>query len=163
MNSIVSSATPARPSAAATILAAGIASAALDLLFACVFYGIRNGITPLRIFQTIGSGWFGTESFQMGWTSGTVGILSHFGILIVAAALYFLAARRVPLLTRQALWCGLAYGAGIYVAMNYIVVPLSNAPHGKRALVPMLAELASHLFFVGCVIAYLVRRHFRAA
>ena len=161
MNSLASAVTVRPPSAVPTVLAAGVLSAALDLLFACVFYGIRNGVAPLRIFQTIGSGWFGTDSFQMGWTSGAIGIASHFGILIVAAALYFLAARRIPALTRQALWCGLAYGAVIYLVMNYVVVPLSNAPHGKRALVPTIAELCSHLFFVGLAISYLVRRHFR--
>ena len=162
MNSIASASLGRTSSALTTILAAGLTSAALDLLFACVFYGIRNGLAPLRIFQSIGSGWFGTASFQMGWTSGSIGFVSHFGILIVAAALFFFVARRLPLLTQQAFWSGIAYGAIIYLVMNYVVVPLSAAPHGKRALDAVIGELCSHLFLVGLPIAYIVRRHFRA-
>ena len=80
LNNIVSAA-PRKPSSAlCTILMAGTVSAALDLLFACVFYGIRNGITPLDVFHAIATGWFGPASHQMGWTSGIIGILSHFGI-----------------------------------------------------------------------------------
>ena len=164
MNSIVSpAAVPARRrSAIFTILAAGLVSAALDLLFACVFYGIRNSVSPLRIFQSIGTGWFGRASFEMGWTSGATGFFSHFAILIVAAGLFFAAARRLPILTRQAFWAGIAYGAAIYVVMNYVVVPLSAAPHGNRALDATIGELCSHLFLVGLPIAYIVRRYYRA-
>jgi uncharacterized membrane protein YagU involved in acid resistance len=162
VNSIVSPAAVNRPSATFTILAAGIVSAALDLLFACVFYGIRNGLSPLRIFQSIGSGWFGKASFEMGWTSAAAGFVSHFAILIVAAGLFFFAARRLPILTKQAFWAGIAYGAVIYVVMNYVVVPLSAAPHGKRALDATIGELGSHLFLVGLTISYIVRRYYRA-
>ena len=163
MNSIVSTVPGRTPSAISTVLTAGIVSAALDLLFACVFYGIRNGATPLNIFHAIASGWFGPASREMGWTSGAIGIASHFGILIVAAALFFFAARRLPLLTRQAFWSGIAYGAVIYVVMNYVVVPLSAAPHGKRALDAVIGELCSHLFLVGLPIAYIVRRYYYRA
>lgn len=161
MNSIVSPAPTGRLSPLSTILSAGIVSAALDLLFACVFYGIRNGLSPLRIFQSIGSGWFGRASFEMGWTSGAIGFVSHFAILIVAAALFFVAARRLPWLTRQPFWSGIAYGAVIYLVMNYAVVPLSAAPHGKRALDAVIGEACSHLFLVGLSISYIVRRYYR--
>jgi uncharacterized membrane protein YagU involved in acid resistance len=164
VNSIVSpAAVPAqRPSAVSTILAAGLVSAALDLLFACVFYGIRNSVSPLRIFQSIGSGWFGKTSFELGWTSGAIGFVSHFAILIVAAGMFFAAAKRLPILTKQAFWAGVVYGAVIYVVMNYVVVPLSAAPHGQRALDATIGELCSHLFLVGLPISYIVRRYYRA-
>jgi len=162
MNSIASTPTARAPSALGTILTAGIVSAAGDLLFACVFYGIRNGLTPLRIFQAIGTGWFGRDSFQMGWTSGTIGFFSHFGILIVAAAIYFYTARRLSLLVRQPLLSGIVYGAAVFVVMNYVVVPLSASPAGHRALDATLGELASHLLLVGLSTSYIVRRFYRS-
>lgn len=161
MSSIASPA-PRAPSPLATILAAGCIAAALDLLFAFTFYGIRNGISPQRILQTIGSGIFGRDSFTMGWESAAVGFVCHFAILIVAAAMYWYAAGRMRWMNRQALACGLAFGVAVYVVMNFVVVPLSAAPKFQRTLVPTIGELCSHLFFVGLPIAFLVRRYWQA-
>jgi uncharacterized membrane protein YagU involved in acid resistance len=162
VSSIVSPSSTRAPSPLATILTAGCVAAALDLLFAFVFYGIRNGIPPQRILQTIGSGLFGTDSFQMGWQSAAVGFVCHFTILIVAAALYFYAAGRMRWMNRQALICGLAFGVAVYVVMNFVVVPLSAAPKFQRSLVPFIGEMCSHLFFVGVPIAYLTRRYWNS-
>lgn len=162
MSSIAAPSSARTPSPFATILSAGCIAAALDLAFAFVFYGIRNGIAPQRILQTIGSGLFGPDSFQMGWQSAAVGFVCHFTILIVAAAMYFYAAGRMRWMNRQALACGLAFGVAVYVVMNFVVVPLSAAPKFQRSLVPAIGEMCSHLFFVGLPIAYLTRRYWRA-
>lgn len=153
---------PPPASAAATILSAGVVAAALDLIFACVFYGLR-GIAPQRILQTIGSGWLGMDSFKLGWLSAALGFVSHFAILIVAAAMFFVAAKRIPLLTRNPWLSGLAFGTAVYVVMNFIVVPLSAAPHFQRSIDSVLGELGSHLFLVGVPVALIVRRHLHLA
>ena len=152
-----------RAAALPTVLSAGALAAALDLLFAFTYYGVRNGIGPLRILQTIGSGVLGPAAFDGGAASAGLGLFCHFFILIVAAWLFFMAARHVPQLTRHAFASGIAYGVAIYLVMNFIVVPLSNAPHFKRSAINTIAELGSHLFFVGLAISWLVRRHFRGA
>jgi len=163
MNSVAIGMRAARPAAAVTtVLSAGVLAAALDLLFAFVYYGVRNGIGPVRILQTIGSGILGPASFDGGMASAALGFVCHFFILIVAAWWFFLASKRAPQLTRHPFLTGVAYGIAIYVVMNFIVVPLSNAPHFKRSVVNTIAELGSHLFLVGMAISYLVRRHFRA-
>lgn len=165
MNSAVYALRQVRPvSAATTVVSAGAIAAALDLLFAFTFYGMR-GTNPVRILQVIGSGWFGKASFSMGWTSAAAGFVSHFAILIFAAWLFFLAARHLPLLTRNAWLSGMAFGTVVYVVMNYVVVPLSAVPQsgGGRSIDSVLGELASHLFFVGVPIALLVRRYYRSA
>jgi len=162
VSSITAPSSVRAPSPLGTILIAGSIAAALDLLFAFVFYGIRNGIAPERILQTIGSGLFGKDSFAMGWESAAVGLVCHFAILIVAAALYFYAAGRMRWMNRQALICGLAFGVAVYVVMNFVVVPLSAAPKFQRSLVPAIGEMCSHLFFVGLPIAFLVRRYWQA-
>lgn len=161
MSSTLASPAVRQPTPLATILSAGCVAAALDLLFAFVFYGIRNGIAPQRILQTIGSGIFGMDSFTLGWESAAVGFVCHFTILIVAAAMYFYAAGRMRWMNRQALACGLAFGVAVYVVMNFVVVPLSAAPKFQRSLVPVIGEMCSHLFFVGLPIAYLTRRYWR--
>jgi hypothetical protein len=162
MNSAAYTLRMPRPvSAVATVFSAGIVGAALDLMFAFVYYGMK-GVSPQRILQTIGSGLLGTPSFNMGWTSAALGFFCHFFILIVAAWMFFSAAQRLTLLTRNPWLSGIAYGTAIYVVMNFIVVPLSFAPHFQRSLESIVGELCSHLFFVGLPIALIVRRYYRA-
>ncbi len=48
------------------------------------------------------------------------------------AAVYYVAARRQPLLWRRPLVCGSAYGLVVYVIMDYVVVPLSAARPGSK-------------------------------
>jgi len=160
MNTIALTLRGTRPlSALGTICIAGVAGAAGDLLYAFTFYGLR-GISPLRILQSIGSGWFGRASFDMGWLSATAGFVSHFGIVIVAAAIYFFVARHWSLLVRRPWLSGFAFGTAVYVVMNFIVVPLSAAPHFQRSIETVLGELTSHLFFVGVPVALIVRRYY---
>jgi hypothetical protein len=45
----------------------------------------------------------------------------------IMAAIYVLLATRISALTKQALLWGFVYGLILYVAMNYVVVPLSAA------------------------------------
>lgn len=85
---------------------------------------------------------------------------SHYAILIVAAAVFVLTSLRVPALRRLWWITGPLFGACVYVAMHYVIVPLSKAPHGGPVeLTPQFyEELASHLFLVGLTIAWWARR-----
>ena len=92
----------------APVLGGGILAGALDLTYACTYHGLVNGIPPIRILQSIGSGVFGSASFHMGATSAAVGFFAHFIILIVAAAIFHAASRPsrscASTLTSRA-WC----------------------------------------------------------
>ena len=51
----------------------------------------------------------------------------HLFIAFAIVAVYFLASRRVPLLTRHAVAPGMLYGIGVYFVMSYLVIPLPAA------------------------------------
>ena len=65
-------------------------------------WGMRHeaqaGISPTRVLQSVASGWLGKQAFNDGMPAAVLGLLSHYGILFVAAALYLAAGRRFPLL-----------------------------------------------------------------
>ena len=45
---------------------------------------------------------------------------------LIIAAIYVLASNRIPELKQHWIAGGLVYGAGVFVVMNYVVVPLSE-------------------------------------
>jgi hypothetical protein len=72
---------------------------------------------------------------------------------------YFLVARRMPILGLRPIPFGVAYGLLLYIIMNYVVVPLSNAPRGG-AKDPLWVGLSIvvHMVFIGLPIALFSRR-----
>ena len=140
-----------------TVLLAGCAAATIDILFAFAFFGWQLGITPLRVLQSVASGLFGPASFRGGWATGAAGLLAHYCILIVAAGCYYLASLRVAFLNRHAVAAGLAFGIAIYLAMTFVIVPLSAAPMRPPALnVVSAGQFLIHPL-IGLAIALLVR------
>jgi uncharacterized membrane protein YagU involved in acid resistance len=110
----------------------------------------------------VASGWLGNAAFDGGQTAAALGLVSHYGILFAAAALYLLASRRLPVLRDQAVICGLLFGVGIYLFMNFVVVPLSAVPFKfKYTPAKLVRDLLVHTLLVGLPIALAVRRYSR--
>jgi hypothetical protein len=144
-------------SALRTVLFAGCVAATIDIVFAFVFFGWTLGITPVRVLQSVATGWYGRASFEGGLTTAAVGLVSHYMILIVAAWFYYLASRRLPLLNRAPLASGIAFGVAIYIAMTFVIVPLSATP--ARALTLSIVSAGQFLIHpvIGVAIAMITR------
>jgi hypothetical protein len=137
------------------IVAAAALAGTLDLLFAMSLAGSR-GAKLDAVPRYIASGLAGEAAAIAPWAP-VVGIAAHFAIMIVAVALFFVIAREPPF--KRAPWwsVGAAFGASMYAAMNLIVLPLSLAKIGNPSIAVRIADLASHLFFVGLVSAWMLR------
>lgn len=145
-----------------TVVVAALLAAAFDLTFAFVFYSFQ-GATPERILRGIAAGLVGRQQALAGgsWIL-ILGAALHFLIAGCAAWLFYLASRRLPLLTRHWALSGAAFGIAMYVAMHFIVIPLSRVPFRLPSLHNVIGELFSHIFLFGMVIAYGVARAQRA-
>jgi hypothetical protein len=139
------------------VAAGGLLAGFLDLTFACVFYGLK-GATPERILQVIASGVLGRGSFQLGAASAALGAFCHFFISVCAALIYFQLSRRFEFLTRKVVLSGATFGILMFLAMHFIVVPLSAATPGPLKVGNVIGELLSHVFLFGIVIAYAASR-----
>lgn len=155
MNTTSSSAPRWRPWQAVVI--GGIGAGAADLAYAFAFYGVR-GIAPSRILQTIASGVLGVPAFSGGWPAALLGAVLHFSILLVAAALFLAASRRLKWMTSSAFAAGAVYGVAIYFVMNAIVVPLSAAPALRHTALGICSDFAMHVLVLGPIIALAARR-----
>ena len=111
------------------IVLGGLAAGVLDILYAFIVYGpLSYNLSPMRVLQSVAAGWIGRDASRAGdWGTAMLGLGSHFLIATLMAAAFVIAAGAFKMLTRNAVLWGLVYGLLLYVAMNYVVVPLSAA------------------------------------
>ena len=111
------------------VLAGGFVAGVLDIVYAFVSAGM-SGRTPVRVLQAVASGWLGRAAFTGGVPAAMLGLASHMGISIAAAAIFGLAFRGTPWMRARWIASGVAFGVLVYLFMNFVVIPLSAAPFG---------------------------------
>jgi hypothetical protein len=140
------------------ILVGGAIAGALDITYAIVFSGFR-GVPAQRVLQSVASGLLGRAAFDGGAPVAALGLFLHFFIAFTIAAIFYLASRRLPFLTRQPVVSGILYGIGVYAVMNLVVLPLSAYPPRKSfPLIVIATGLIVHMFFIGLPIALATRK-----
>lgn len=133
------------------IAVGGFAAGSLDLAELSVVYGRR---IPL----VVAAGLLGKDARHGGPATYALGLALHFFIALTVAAIYYLGSRRLPFLRTYPFVCGLFYGIGVKVVMNYIVLPLS-ALHdtGPFTLQESIHGIVNHMLLIGLPISYSVR------
>ena len=113
----------------------------------------------LSVLQYMASGATGVSAFEGGTGTALLGVFFHLIVSFVVAAVFILSAGSVPLLRRYAIPASLLYGVGVYIVMNFIVLPLSAAPPLPTPTVPYFIEaVIEHAVLVGLPLGLLVRR-----
>jgi hypothetical protein len=149
-----------RPRPFAAVFWGGLLAGIFDITQAFVGFGLL-GAKPFRILQHIAGGVFGARSTQMGWTSAVLGLIFHFTIAFTAAAVYYLASRKLRVLVDRAVVCGLLYGEAVFLFMYFVVLPLSALGPAHFNIVTYITGPIGHTFLVGLPIALAVRRFAR--
>lgn len=131
---------------------------AVDML---VFYHLTLNTSPLLFFQYIASGLLGPVAFADGYTSPLLGILIHFAVAFVVAAVFILAASWSALLRRTVVVSALVYGAAVYLFMGIVVLPLSAAPKLSTSTPILVNGLVGNAVSIGLPLAIMVWRSSR--
>jgi uncharacterized membrane protein YagU involved in acid resistance len=130
----------------------------LDILDAIVFFGVRNHVAPIRIFQSIAAGLLGRAAFSGGLRTALLGAALHYFIAFSVVAVFLVLSRAIPMLLRRPIASGILYGIGVYLFMNFVVLPLSNAGRGPLVLPVVINGLLIHMFGVGLPAALFAKR-----
>jgi hypothetical protein len=126
----------------------------LDLASIFVLLAPR-GIGAERILQSVASGLFGPAAFTGGAVTAAWGFAAHYAIMLIFAAGFLFATRRIALVRARPYAMGALYGLGSFFVMNYLVVPLSAAARWPHWTPLMLGHaLVVHIVFVGLVLAW---------
>ena len=144
------------------VIVAGLVAGVLDILAAFALSAYYGG-TPIRVLHSIASGLLGARAFEGGITTASLGLVTHFLIATSAAAVYFLAAKRIPALVRRAVPSGIAFGVAVYFFMNDVVLPLSRVAQRPPRLSSMVIMVVILLLCVGLPIALMIRRGMTAS
>ena len=139
------------------ILYGTIVVGTLDLLDAFIFFGLRSGVTPGRILQSIAAGVYGRNASRMGLHSMGAGFLLHYFIAFLIVAIFYAASRALPLLRTQTVLAGIVYGVAAYFVMNSAVLPLSAAGRGPFVLPVFINGILIHALGVGLPAAWFAR------
>jgi hypothetical protein len=143
----------ARTRVLTAIVAGGLTAATCDFIAAMLIYHLP----ALTVGRAVARGWFGKAAMAGGDDVAAVGAVSHYAILLIAAAIFVVTSLRFPILRRMAWITGPIFGICIYVAMHLVIVPLSAAksadPHG----IQFVEEFLGHMLVIGLPIALWAR------
>jgi hypothetical protein len=144
-------------SAASTIVIAGVVAGAIDLAFNTV-KAVSAGTSVLKPWKGVAAALLGKDAvIQGGDAMAIVGVGLHFLITIGAAAIYYLVATRRGWLVRHAFLSGLAFGTLFFLALNYVILPLTFI--GRPLYVggqTIAIALPSHIIMIGLPISMII-------
>ena len=136
------------------ILWGGLVAATLDIGAAVRVSGRSFGF----ILQFIASGLIGKAAFEGGAATVALGVVLQELMGLIIAAIYVIASLKLSWLRRSWAWWGLAYGAGIFAVMNYVVVPLSAVGRFPRFTAESFVKNLVVMLLFGLIIAWFARR-----
>ncbi len=141
------------------VAAGGFVGGTFDIVYACLFWALKVSAPPQRILQSVAAGLLGKASFTGGWATAALGLGLHYFIATSMSVVYYLVARRWPLLWQRPVLCGSAYGVLLFVIMTYIVVPLSRAGGGSGSppVLWIVLSILVHSLLIGLPIALYAR------
>ena len=139
------------------ILFATLVVGVLDAVDGVVFRGLQ-GQNPIQVLQYIASSLLGARSFSGGLATAGLGVVVHFAIALVVAAIYILASRRVAVLRTQWVLLGLLYGSAVWAVMNLLVLPLTAVAPGSIMTAALVNGVIGHALFVGLPSAFFAKK-----
>ncbi|NUS99771.1 MAG: hypothetical protein HOP96_02195 [Sphingomonas sp.] len=134
-------------------------SGTLDILFAMiltVFFGREIG----NMLRYVGSGPFPAAT-GMGAGGALLGLLVHFGLMAIMAAVLMAFVRHRPQYASNPILLGVVYGLITYIVMNLVVVPVRfDTPLPPKPL-SIATQLFAHIVLVGIPMALIAARYLK--
>lgn len=143
-------------SIAKPILVATLVAGTLDILFAMILTLLFDREIG-NMLRYVASGPFPAAT-GMGTAGALLGLLVHFALMGIMAALFVIVARDQPRLLDRPFVSGVTYGLATYVVMNWIVVPVRFDTSLPPSPLSITTQLFAHITLVGLPIALIARR-----
>jgi len=143
------------------ILFGGLTAGVMDITAAILTWKIKASVPPIRVLQSVASGWMGKDAFAGGTKTAVLGLGFHFLIAFTGATIFYLASRKIGFLLGSAWAAGVLYGVLVYGFMYWVVMPLSNVKRGAFSWEVEITAVITHIVCVGLPIALWVKKFSR--
>ena len=132
----------------------------LDIVFAMILT-IAFGSEIGSMLRRVGSGPF-PQAVDMGAAGSILGLLVHFSLMAIMAAVFVMLVRTRPQLLDTPYRTGLTYGVITYFVMNWLVAPLRfDTPLPPKPL-SIATQLFAHIVLVGIPMALIAVRYLKS-
>ena len=112
----------------------------------------------ISVLQYVASGAMGNAAFTGGLATALLGLVFDFILTTIMSGVFILSADRIPLLCKHVIPGSLLYGFGVFIVMNFIVLPLSAAPPLPAPPMWLFIEIIlEHVLLIGLPLGLLVR------
>jgi hypothetical protein len=138
------------------IALATLVSGTLDILFAMVLtviYGREIG----NMLRYVASGPFPSAT-DMGAAGALLGLVVHFGLMAIMAAVFMFAARGKPAILDRPVLTAIGYGLLTYVVLDLLVVPLRFPAAFPPKPLSIASQLFAHIVLVAAVFVAFARK-----
>jgi len=163
MSTITSTFPTSRNSFLRLSVVGGLITGALHVIIQAfgMFVLIVKASTFMVGMQYVASGLLGDAAYAGGFATALLGFILEFVMTIIIAGIFIFSASQIPLLQKNAIVGSLLYGIGVFIVMNFVVLPLSGAqilpPPPTWFLIEIVLE---HILLIGLPLGILVRRNF---
>jgi hypothetical protein len=142
------------------IVIGGLITGTLHLVIQVgIVFGLLLKSPYMSSLQFVASGAMGNASYTGGLATALLGLVLELLMTIIIAGIFILSADRIPLLRQHVIIGSLLYGFGIFIVMNFIVLPLSAAPALPAPPMWLLIEMVlEHILLIGLPLGILVQR-----
>jgi hypothetical protein len=138
----------------AAIVVGGMVAGTIDIGAAALI----NRANPVHILHFVAGGLVGRPALQGGLAMTGLGIALQWAMSLLIAAIYVVAARRLPVLRGAWIAGGLAYGVVVFFVMNYLVVPFSAWGRAPKFDTAQWVENMAAMLVFGLIVAFTARR-----
>ena len=141
-----------KPIALATLI-----SGTLDILFAMILT-VAFGRQIPNMLRYVASGPLPAAT-DMGTSGAILGLLVHFALMAIMAAVFMIAVAQRPGLVANPWLAALVYGLITYAVMNWLVVPIRfDTPLPPKPL-SIATQLFAHVVLVGVPFALIAKKY----
>ena len=150
------------PSARRNVLLGGFLAGLADFIYPTV-KALMAGNPWFKPWKGVASGLLGQAARDGGVEMALLGALLHFFICISAAFILYFVVKNVKFLPRHWVPLAIIHGLAVLVAMNYVIVPLSQIGIVLYPLKTLHISAFWHIVLVGIPTAFFVSRALRTA
>lgn len=142
------------------IIKTGFITGGLDILLASADAWFSSGVSPVRILQFIATVLLGDKVLQYSFGSALLGLAIHFFIAFFWTVLFFIIYNYYKKIVRVPFFQSVLYGLLIWLVMNLLVLPLTNAVKSNFQWFIVIKGIVTLIIAYGFPLVYFARKNY---